>query len=168
MKYSSCRIVKNVKIGLKNFSDFSAKDLDRLKNNDKWLSDSHVTLALLSVYLFYQCYNHLKSKRDCFRCCASRNIWGNLKIKLFDTSIWEMLSNEPEKYFDRFMAKNNFMECDFAVIPMFEGWENFLFSDPVETIVLLQESLETRNYWKSLRVWARKYVSDLFFIYNYF
>ena len=51
---SSTRIVKSVKFLLPNFGHFQLIDLERLKNDEEWLSDAHVTLSLLCVfYLFY-------------------------------------------------------------------------------------------------------------------
>jgi hypothetical protein len=58
--------------------------------------------------------------RDCYRDCASRNLWGNLRIKLFDTTFWQKMSQEPDRYRDGWMTKNNLLECDFAVLPIFE------------------------------------------------
>ena len=112
--------MKGVKIKAPNFSNFSLADLDRLKNDEKWLSDSHVTLGVRLVSLFILFYLHVKCNRDSFLQCASRNIWGNLRIKLFDTSLWNMLSNNPGRYHGRFLEKNNFLDCDFAIIPMFK------------------------------------------------
>lgn len=45
-------VVKGVKLTGANFGDFSLADLERLKNDNRWLSDSHVTLALQCVCLF--------------------------------------------------------------------------------------------------------------------
>jgi hypothetical protein len=49
-----------------------------------------------------------------------RNIWGNRKIKLLDTTFWQTLTDDPARYRDGFRDKNNLLECDFAVIPMFD------------------------------------------------
>ena len=46
-------IVKCVNICPSLFQSFSAKDLQRLKNNDKWLTDSHITFGLLLVPIFF-------------------------------------------------------------------------------------------------------------------
>ena len=40
--------------------------------------------------------------------------------KLMDTTFWEKLSQDPGRYRDGFMKKNNLLECDFAVMPMFK------------------------------------------------
>ena len=56
IKYSSHRTVKSIKLCLPNFESFSLQDLERLKDDNKWLSDSHVTLILLFV-LFFFCVN---------------------------------------------------------------------------------------------------------------
>jgi hypothetical protein len=49
IKFSSTGIVKSVRICPPNFQSFSLSDLERLKNDKKWLSDSHLTLSLLFV-----------------------------------------------------------------------------------------------------------------------
>jgi len=41
--------VKGLNIGLQKFQSFSLKDLEFLKDDHQWLTDSHVTLGLLSV-----------------------------------------------------------------------------------------------------------------------
>ena len=46
---SSTGTVTGVRIKGSNFSNFSALDLERLKNDGNWLSDSHVTLILLFI-----------------------------------------------------------------------------------------------------------------------
>jgi hypothetical protein len=55
-----------------------------------------------------------------FQDCAQQNLWGNLKIHLFDTRFWSLLSKEPEKFIERFRTKVNLLEYDFAIMPMFE------------------------------------------------
>jgi len=45
----STRVVKCVNFCLPNFQSFSTSDLTRLKNNNEWLSDSHVTFSLQFV-----------------------------------------------------------------------------------------------------------------------
>jgi hypothetical protein len=57
--------------------------------------------------------------RDCFQDCVQRNVWGNRRIKLLDTTFWEQLAKDPDRYRDGFRKKNNLLECDFAVMPMF-------------------------------------------------
>jgi hypothetical protein len=44
--YSSSRIVKGIEFSLPGFPRFTSSDFDRLKDNKKWLSDSHVQFAL--------------------------------------------------------------------------------------------------------------------------
>jgi len=44
--------VKGVNFRLPNFESFSLLDLERLKEEKRWLSDSHVTLSLLLVLFF--------------------------------------------------------------------------------------------------------------------
>ena len=53
MEYSLSRVVKSVKFVIPSFETFSQQDLARLKHDYEWLSDSHITLSLLFVYLFY-------------------------------------------------------------------------------------------------------------------
>lgn len=53
IRYSASQIVMSVKFKQPHFSKFSQVDLDRLKNDNQWLSDSHVTLGLLWVPIFF-------------------------------------------------------------------------------------------------------------------
>jgi len=94
--------------------------LERLKEDDKWLSDSHVTLGLQWVLLVFV-YPPSKGSSDCFQDCVSRNVWGAMKIKLLDTSFWGILPDSPEKYGDRFQKKLNLLDYNFVVMPMFKG-----------------------------------------------
>ena len=78
------------------------------------------------MFFFYNIYDiHHSKNSDSFRECSQHNIWGNLKIKLLDTSFWPMLASKPEQYRGRFLTKNSLLDCDFAVIPMFQGWRIF-------------------------------------------
>ena len=40
-------MIKSINFKLPLFSSFSSVDLERLKDDKKWLSDTHVTFALL-------------------------------------------------------------------------------------------------------------------------
>lgn len=121
IKCSTHRIVKGVKLCLPNFEAFSLQDLERLKNSNKWLSDSHVTLVLLFVP-FSVVVSLSKWNSDWFRNCFSKNVWGNLKIHLLDTTFWTQLSVEPERYGERFRTKLGLLEYDYVVMPMFSEW----------------------------------------------
>ena len=68
---------------------------------------------------------HHSENSNSFWECSQCSIWGNLKIKLLDTSFWPMLASKPEQYRGRFLTKNSLLDCDFAVIPMFQGWRIF-------------------------------------------
>ena len=46
---SATPIVKSIDFGLSKFQSLSLEDLDRLKDHNRWLSDSHLILALLWV-----------------------------------------------------------------------------------------------------------------------
>jgi hypothetical protein len=98
---------------------FSILDLERLKDNDAWLSDSHVTLGLQWVLLVLV-FLPSKPSSDCFQDCLHRNVWGTTKIKLLDTSFWDILSDSPERYGSRFQKKLNLLDYDFIVMPMFK------------------------------------------------
>jgi hypothetical protein len=50
---SSKCIVMGVKICPPNFPSFSLGDLERMKDTDKWLSDSHVAFSLMFAPFFY-------------------------------------------------------------------------------------------------------------------
>jgi hypothetical protein len=53
IKYSSKPIIKYISFRAPNVQSFSPSDLDRLKNEEKWLSDSHITFALQYVPFFF-------------------------------------------------------------------------------------------------------------------
>ena len=52
-------VVKGVKLTGANFGDFSLADLERLKNDNRWLSNAHVTLALQCVVYFPNVINKI-------------------------------------------------------------------------------------------------------------
>jgi hypothetical protein len=68
---------------------------------------------------FYKSYLS-KQNRDCFQDCVERNIWGKQKIKLLDTTFWETLTKDSGRYKGKFRKNNDILDCDFAVMPMFE------------------------------------------------
>lgn len=117
---SSLPIVNGVKILLPNFQSFSSIDLDRLKNDDSWLSDTHLSFALLFVHFFLNSLDLTKCHSDGFRDAMRQNLWANLKIQLLDTVFWTKFCNNPDDYTERFQKKANPLECDLLVMPMFE------------------------------------------------
>jgi hypothetical protein len=62
-QWKSKGAVKGVNIRLPLFQTFSLSDLNRLKDNSKWLTDTHVTFALMfviephSLYYFEETYS---------------------------------------------------------------------------------------------------------------
>lgn len=52
IEYRASRSITGVGFHLPNFPSFSVNDLQRLKTNFKWLSDSHLTFALRLVAFF--------------------------------------------------------------------------------------------------------------------
>jgi hypothetical protein len=48
-----------VNINLPLFVNFSPNDLERLKNDERWLSDAHLTLSLLYVPFYFFEYINL-------------------------------------------------------------------------------------------------------------
>ena len=120
----STRSVKSVNIRLQNFQAFSLYDLESLKDKKAWLTDSHVTLALLYVPLSFSAVNLINSFmpiRDSYQKCSNRHNWGNVRIKLVDTRFWEKLSMEPDAYNPKWRSKENLVGYDFVVMPMFGG-----------------------------------------------
>jgi hypothetical protein len=77
------------------------------------------SLSFVSSFDFLKFYPS-NDHRDCFQDCARRNIWGGRKIILMDTTFWDKLTTHPDRYRDGFKEKNNLLDCDFAVIPMFK------------------------------------------------
>jgi hypothetical protein len=119
--YRFTRPVKGINIRLPNFGHFQSIDLERLKSDRGWLSDAHVTLGLrYDLFFFVISLSELYHGRDCFQDCESRGIWGKTKIKLLDTLFWQKLSKDPEQYHERCRSKVNLLDCDYAVIPIFE------------------------------------------------
>ncbi len=73
--YSSTRLLKCVNFKLPLFPNFPLVDLERLKNDGRWLSDSHVTLGLLLVSSSFLNCSYLKKTAIVFR-IASSEIFG--------------------------------------------------------------------------------------------
>ena len=110
-----------VKFVVPNFVNFSSVDLEWLKNDNKWLLDLHITLVLLWVNFFLNSsITQTKRNSNFFHVCADRKIWGSLEVKLLDNSFWENLSLESEKYSLKYQNRLKLMECDSAVMPMFQ------------------------------------------------
>jgi hypothetical protein len=85
--YSATRLLKCVNFKLPLFPNFPLVDLERLKNDRRWLSDSHVTLGLLLVSSSFLNCSYLKKTAIVFR-IASNEIFGvmlksNCWIQLF-------------------------------------------------------------------------------------
>ena len=118
----STRRLKSVQIRLQNFQLFSLTDLDRLKKKDEWLTDSHVTLGLLYVPIFFPALNLIDLfmfRRDSCQKYSKQNVWGNWTITLVDTRFWEKLSAEPDTFNPKWRSKLNLVGYDFVVMPMF-------------------------------------------------
>ena len=80
------------------------------------------SFGLLFVFFFFSpLVPHIsKHISDCFCDCTRRKIWGNKKIKLLDTMFWQQLFKDPDLCKKGYQRKNNLLECDFAVMPMFD------------------------------------------------
>jgi hypothetical protein len=126
IKFSSPSAVKSVTLCPPKFQSFSLEDLERLKDDRKWLSDSHVTLILLLVSFSFG-ISLSEGNRDWFQDCSRQNIWGNLKIQLLDTFFWAHVSQDPERYGERLMSNLSLLEYDFLLMPMFNSWVYLLF-----------------------------------------
>jgi hypothetical protein len=113
------RIVKGIKFCAPNFPTFSLDDLERVKDTDKWLSDTHVAFTLMLGPFNFHSVSILIKHRDSIRDCTQRNIWGNLKIKLLDTPFWSQLSEDPDRFGERWRTRVNLLEHDFVVMPIF-------------------------------------------------
>jgi len=117
-------VVKGIDILPPLFQCFSLADLERLKSNGEWLTDSHITFSLLFVHRLFP-HQSLKTFscvfRDCYQNLVKKNIWGDLKIKLLDTIFWTKLSDDPNRYNEKFRGKMNLLEYDYVVMPMFGG-----------------------------------------------
>ena len=117
---SSNRIVTGINFRDPKFTSFSLSDLKRMKETDKWLSDSHVNFILMFV-LFFCSVSISMIHRDSFHDCTRRNIWGNMKIQLLDTTFWPHLTEDIERFVERYRTRVNLLEYDFVVMPIFEA-----------------------------------------------
>lgn len=43
-----------------------------------------------------------------------------MKIQLLDTTFWPQLSEDPERFGERYRTRVNLLEYDFVVMPIFE------------------------------------------------
>ena len=80
----------------------------------------HILHSDFSKVIFFITIVPSNCNRDCFRDCDSRGVWGNLKIKLLDTMVWQKLREKPEYFHERYQAKANLLESDFVLMPMFD------------------------------------------------
>ena len=101
------------------------------------------------MFFFYNFYDiHHSENSNPFWECSQHNIWGNLKIKLLDTSFWRMLASKPKRYRGRFLTKNSLLDCDFAIIPMFQGWRIFFIFIFSNKIYNQHFSFVSNNHWR--------------------
>jgi hypothetical protein len=80
--------------------------------------------------------------RDSFHDCAHRNIWGNMKIQLLDTTFWPHLTEDPERFGERYRTRVNLLEYDFVVMPIFEAYVFDCFDKSYHS------NLVIRNHWR--------------------
>ena len=125
----SRRTVSSITFRAPNFPIFSLGDLERLKDTDQWLSDTHLAFSLMCVSFLLCLASILRQHRDSFREFGQRNTWGNLKIQLLDTSFWPLVTDYPERFTEGYRARVNLLEHDFVVMPMFERCSNSVTRD---------------------------------------
>jgi len=145
--------VRALNIRPPNFQPFSLTDLGRLKNNDKWLTDTHVTFSLLFVPIFFcrlYLINFLIFARDSYQKYSLQNIWGNHQITVLDTIFWSKMSADPDAYHDRYRAKVNLVGYDFVVMPMFGKYVHCFPRLYLLFIFCYQRSLEA---WDRREAW---------------
>ena len=118
--YRPLPTIKTVKLRSPNCQSFSDQDLARLKDERKWLSDTHVNFFLLFVFFLFVSSPLYEWNSHWYQDCQEQNIWGNVKICLLDTIFWPKFSTEPENFRERSRRKINLLEYHFAVMPMFE------------------------------------------------
>ena len=73
--YSATRLLKSVNFKLPLFPNFPLVDLERLKHDERWLSDSHITLGLMLVPSSILNCSYLNKTAIVFR-IASSEIFG--------------------------------------------------------------------------------------------
>jgi hypothetical protein len=117
IKYRKIETIKSIVFLNKNIPTLSQNDVDRLNNDTSWLTDSHVNFALQYV-LVYLPVSLSELSRHWFSSYSSKNIWGNLKIKLLDSTFWALITKEPYKFNKKFRDKYKLLEYDFVVVPM--------------------------------------------------
>lgn len=72
-----------------------------------------------------------------------------------DTLLWSKLCADPDRYKDGYRDKNNFLECDFNVIPMHEQYGCWFFLHNLSIIYyVLQKPLENWHRRKPCRVYG--------------
>jgi hypothetical protein len=87
----------------------------------RFTCDFHASVS--SIPFFYLFFNYsYDNNSHSFRDCAGRNIWGNMKIKLMDTMFWQQMTEDLEKYHERYRMKQNLVEYDLVVLPMYGGY----------------------------------------------
>lgn len=138
-------VMRALNIQLPKFPSFSSTDLERLKDNSKWLTDSHVTFCLLFVFISFCSVNlngPVHGTRDSYQQHSKQNDWGNLKITLLDTSFWPKMSVEPDAYRERYRAKVDLVGYDFVVMPMFGKSVHLFFYILIDRQLGRQPTLE--------------------------
>jgi hypothetical protein len=140
--------VTGIKFCTQKFPTFSLGDLERIKDTEKWLSDSHVAFSLMLAPVIFWSVSTLMKHRHSFGDSAQKHLWGNLKIQLLDTPFWSQLREDPDKFTEKYRSNVNLLEHDFVVMPMFERFfPTFFFLFINLTLrCCCQESLETWDH----------------------
>jgi hypothetical protein len=120
--HSPDRTIHNVsfRIGGGSFLEFPRRDLERLKDERAWLSDTHIDFALQCVSFLHVVDGLSESNRDFFLQCLARKPSPNQNMLVLPCIFWTQLSQDPEKFTDKYRSRTKLLEHDFIVMPMYE------------------------------------------------
>jgi hypothetical protein len=135
--YSANRIIKCIYFKLPLFPNFPLVDLQRLKNNDRWLSDTHLTLALLWVPSSFRNWNYLNKSVIVFRIAPNErfgvtmksNYWirhfgkGYMLILIYT----RMVSEEKTTYWNVILPSCQCLGCEEVVFCQLKYWIIILY-----------------------------------------
>lgn len=161
---SPIRPVKSIKFLIPNFGRFSLLDVERLKNDDKWLSDSHVTLALRFVAFFFMWSTRYWISIG----IVFKNLWVGIVGLAWKSLFWTPLFGQICLNGRKTTVKNT--ETGWTCWSMI--WrscrcmsrKSLAFSEKpsgINCFSCIKESLETWNRWEASDVFARELVRNL-------
>jgi len=104
--------------GVGPFYEFTRRDLGRLKDKTAWLSDSHIDFAIQCVCFLHVIDGLSESRRNFHFQCLAQIPSPNQNMHALPCVFWTQLSQDPEKFNDRYRSRICLLEHDFIVMPM--------------------------------------------------